>query len=290
MVKTAEEMEKEADELFKGLQQPETKPEEQEVKDPEVEEEVKEPEEEQPAAAEEGESGEDEALTLQNAEERIKNAQSRMHEATQEAAELRRQTQDLESQVSQLKTGAPEKPEGSQTEPPRDYGSLETLREDYPELINPLIGHISKLEDRLGKLETNVETTAQTSKLRDEESSHRTHEDAILKEHPDAFDVAATDDFKGWTTRQPHVVQMAVRQGTSEDVIWALDQYKQAVGQANTLAEARELSTPRLPKTRKQPLKGQPKFTREQIGSMSPEEYEKHEKDIDHAMENGQIT
>lgn len=287
MSKTAEEMEQEADDLFNNsLQQPEPEP---KVEEPEPEKPVEEPETEQPAAAEEtGDSG-DEELTLQNAEERIKNAQARMHEATQEAAELRQKMQDLEGKVIQLEANKPEKPE-EPVEGAKDYASLESLREDYPELINPLTGYIGKLENRLSKLETNVETTAQNSKQRAEEDSQRSHEDAILKVHSDAFDIAATDDFKGWIARQPHVVQMAVRQGTSEDVIWALDQYKQAAGQANTLAEAREASSPRLPKTRKQPLKSPPKFTREQIGSMSPDEYEKHEKDIDQAMANGQIT
>jgi len=286
MPKTPEEMEQEADELFNQSTQPQEP--EPEVEEPETEEPVEEPEEEQPAAADEpGDS--DEELTLQNAEERIKNAQARMHEATQETAELRRRMQELEDQVD-TKATKPEQPEEPQTEASRDYASIEALQEDYPELINPLMGYINKLEGRLGKLETNVETTARTSKEQAEEANRRTHEETILKAHPDAFEVAATEDFKGWTARQPKVVQNAVRQGTAEDVIWALDQYKDAVGHANTLAEAREASSPRLPKTRKQPLKGQPKFTREQIANMRPEEYEKHEKDIDAAMASGQIV
>lgn len=94
------------------------------------------------------------------------------------------------------------------------------------------------------------------------------HFDAILAVHPDALALAKTDDFLGWVSRQPPMIQQAVKSGTDEDVIDVLTRYKKAVG------------------IRKKPRS----FTSAQISAMSQEEFNKREKEIDEAIAAGLVT
>ena len=94
------------------------------------------------------------------------------------------------------------------------------------------------------------------------------HWDAIRAKHPDAMQIAKSDDFIGWLERQSAVVKTAAETGIAEDVILVLDRYKVAVGL-----------------TRKRP-----KFTIAQIERMSVEEFQRREKEIDEAMKAGNIV
>ncbi len=94
------------------------------------------------------------------------------------------------------------------------------------------------------------------------------HLAAILKAHPDAFQIAKNEDYQGWLMRQSPIVQTAIERGTAEEVIQVLDRYKRAVGI-----------------TRKKPH-----FTRQQIEAMPLDEFRRREEEIDKAIAAGNIT
>lgn len=86
----------------------------------------------------------------------------------------------------------------------------------------------------------------------------------IFSAHPDAYKIAASNEFLHWVQRQPPMVQEAVQSGAAADVIEVLNWYKAA--------------------------RKQPKFTRAQIEAMTQQEFVRREKEIDEAMRRGEIT
>lgn len=59
-------------------------------------------------------------------------------------------------------------------------------------------------------------------------TSHaQAHTDAIKAAHPDAHEIAYSNDFLIWIMRQPIAAQLAAADGTASDVISLLDRYKQ---------------------------------------------------------------
>lgn len=241
-------------------------------------------------------------LSLQNAEERIRNAQARMHAATAEAGTLRKEVgqlradnqrlsadvQMLQQEAAQLRQAPP--PKAVDSAPSSiDDGDLKSAMEEWPEVVNPLLKRNQQLEARLQALEGRVTKTVASSQEAEERAKAEAHSQAILARHPDAFEVAGTDDFQGWVARQPNVVRLAVAQGTSDDVVWVLDQYKQAVGMSNRLEQAREAATPSTPRARKQPTVTTPRFTRAQIQAMSEDEFLRNEAEIDKALASGLV-
>lgn len=307
-MKTPEELDKEADELFATVYgSPD------EIKDTEPEDNVNvnndeakpsQPVEEiqngtQDAPASDHHNAED--ITVANAQERIKNAQARMTKATQEAAELRRENdallaefEKLRSEIASLKQSPPKE---SDTEAKKDV-DLEYLREEYPDLMNPLVNIISRQDEQLRELRNRLDGVSTAITTADENAAMQTHWSNIYSAHPDAQEISSSDDFLGWLSRQPSAVQTIAESGTSEDVVWLLDQYKGTLRndkpsdtQSHRVAAAKSIASPRLPKSGSPVHNVQtgPRFTRDQIKNMSPEEFSKYEKEIDAAMSKGLI-
>lgn len=309
--KTAEELDQEADELWKVYFAPEADGEPVEPADSaKPEPETQEPAETQATSGQEAPPVEDSAagdeldgLSLQNAEERIKNAQARMHTATQEAGQLRKEVGQLRAEnqrlsvdvdmlkreLEQARKAPKPPPESADSAAGIDDGDLKSAMEEWPEVVTPLLKRNQQLESRLRALEGTVSETVQASRATQEQAVLEAHNQRILAAHPDAFEVAGTDDFQGWLSRQVQVVQTAVQQGTADDVVWVLDQYKAAIGKSNRLQQAREAVTPSARGERRQPVSTGPKFTRAQIDAMSDEEFARHEAEIDRALAEGLI-
>ncbi len=321
-MQTAEQkLDQEADELWKEVYSPD-EPEVKAESDTEAEEEaVVEPEakaepepEEKPEADPEEQKDELDGLTVSNAEERIKNAQARMTRATQEAAELRKKVEPLEvsnaelkesntklhselqtikQQLEQIQSAPPvEKPDTTQAED----AELQTAMEDYPEVVGPLsrqnqllAKQNQELAKRIDQLEGTVTTTAEEMEAEKRHAAKAAHMATIRAVHADVDDLAQSQDFDGWIGRQPTAIQQIVQKGTAEDVIWVLDQYKEAIGQSNKLEAARDAATAATPRARTQPTQGKPRYTRAQIDAMTPEQYLKHEAAIDEALSRGEI-
>lgn len=248
-------------------------------------------------------------LTLENAAERIRNAQARMTRATQEAAELKRQVQSLQDETASLKRSREaassteaEKPKAPETPADIDDSDLAEAMKEFPEVAKPLVRLIKQQQAELGQLNATITdlkgNVDQTRSQLDEESkaqSLKTHNDAILQAHNDAFQLAESDDFQGWKDRQPPIVQRAITNGSAQDVIWALDQYKAAVGavpdETTKRREAAKASATPPSRSARQPSGGtRHRFTRPQINAMSPEEFAANETEIDKALAAGLIS
>ncbi|RDL44357.1 hypothetical protein DN730_08105 [Marinomonas piezotolerans] len=216
------------------------------------------------------------------AEERIKNAQALMTKATQEAAALRRENAQLKEQMEALQANPSE---GESNAP--EVGSLEDLMEEYPELVGPLVQRLNQLEGKIN----GIETVSQKSK---EDAALEAHWDTINQAHPDHMEIAQEPDFQGWVARQPPVMQQIAQNGSAQDVIYLLDQYKATISKGTSqnkkVDQAKELAD-KVPRTQQKPTTSlKPSFTREQIAKMSPEQFSKYEAEIDEAMARGEIN
>lgn len=218
----------------------------------------------------------DSAEKLRLADERVKNAQAKMTQAAQEAAELRREVAALREALQK----APKEPEP-------DTDAVEAA---YPEIAAPLVAKIKKLEAKIAELSGNVQKTDQRVRESEEVAAGNQHLSAILKEHPDALEVIEQPSFESWKLKQPKAIQSIVETGSATDVNWMLSQYKSSLPKKKPDADPDDLSMPSLPKARKASADGgKPRFTREQIKRMSPEEFTKNEALIDEAMASGLI-
>lgn len=264
--------------------------------------------EQAPAAAD---TDELEGLSLENAAERIRNAQARMTRATTEAANNRRaladeqlRSQQLEDEVERLqaelqaaKVASPEKPDTTQS----GMATLETLQDDYPQIMGPLLATLKNMQAKFDKIEGTVTTRADADKADRVKAATAAHFKAIRDAHSDFDQIVDSEEFSGWVSRQPRITSIILygdgvqgsgyrNGGNAAEVIEVLDTYKKSIGAALRSVEAREAAAPTLRKTTRTPPTGRPTFTRKQIDAMSPAEFAKNEADIDAALAEGRVT
>jgi len=227
------------------------------------------------------------------AESRYKEAVRAMNRAQQELAEYRKQSDhmiaQLQEQVAALQT--------KQVEPSEDETDLSEAKELYPEVVNPLLKTIESLKKQLAKVTEDV-TGVQGFAARYQQSEAQTAEERHFAEihsvHPDAEQLASTEDFRNWANAQAPMIQMALQQGTAKDVIAALNLYRAESGKpapvsnkTDKLAAARDAAVPTVRGSGKPESKQT--YTADQIAKMSRAEFLKHEAAIDEAMARGEI-
>lgn len=299
-----EQLEREAEELQKLLmeQNAEPQPEERaEEETPPVPEDDENPPAESADTGEDGEEqtpsdedrgdpdqddGDDTDLQrqLKVAEERVKNAQARMTKATQEAAELRRTVAVLQQTVADLQSQLA----GAATRRDEVDEELSRLADEYPDIAQPLLKKLSKLEETVTQYRTQIATDQSQADL-------QVHFDTIRRSHPDMDDIVVSDDFTGWLERQSPLWQRVASEGSATEVVELLDRFKEAIGTApqqreSKVDKARKVAEPTLPKARKpDPSSGKRIWTREEIRRMSLSEFEKHQAAIDQAYLEGRV-
>ena len=313
-------LEQEADELIRSLSgappeavKPDTEaPIEAAIEDepPAEELEVKKPDESAPAVAD---TDELDGLTLENMAERVRNAQARMHRATQEAAvdrrslsDAQRDLQTLEADVERLQD-ALEQAMAKQASPPakadsgQDTATLESLIDEYPTIIGPILARLKVMEGKVSAVEGSVTQQAQTETQNRERAAQEAHFNAIKAAHPDYISVANSEEFQGWLDRQPGAYRIFLygdglaksrtsKGGSAAEIISVFNAYSRAIGKTKQTAEAIDASTPSLRRANTNPTKARVTFTQAQIKAMPPEEYAKREAEIDLAMAEGRIT
>lgn len=294
-----EKLEQEADELLKQMlaqnaepeQQPDTPPAQEEADNPPAESadtgedgENWTPEDEDRGDQTPSEGDGDLQKQLRVAEERVKNAQARMTKATQEAAELRKEVTALRQQMADLQSQLAEAQNG------RDGidDELKSLAEEYPDIAQPLLKKLSKLEETVTQYRNQIATDQSRNTL-------EVHFDTIRKSHPDMDDIVASDDFSGWLERQTPMWQRIAAEGAAEDVVELLNRYKETFDtppqqQESKVEKARRVAEPSLPKARKpDPNSGKRIWTREEITRMPLEEFERRQAEIDQAYVEGRV-
>lgn len=224
------------------------------------------------------------ARKLKVAEERFKNAQARMTKATQEAADLRRTVTELQNTVATLQSQLSE----AATSKDGIDDELRSLAEEYPDIANPLLKKLSKLEETVSEYRNRIESEKSQNTL-------QAHFDTIRRSHPDMDDLVSSDDFAGWLERQTPVWQRVATDGSAEEVVELLNRYKETFDTSpqqreSKVDKARRVAEPSLPKARKpDPNSGKRIWTRDEISRMPLDEFERRQAEIDQAYMDGRV-
>lgn len=139
-------------------------------------------------------------------------------------------------------------------------------------LATEQVSTIAPKNEELVAIQTELERTKQEAKIK--------------KVHPDFEEITAEDGFHTWAESQPAGIQDLIYDGTADDVIWALTQYKKELIKTNPKKDAALAVTGRSKPVAPEGV-GKGRFTESQVQKMSLREYEKNETAIQEAMANG---
>jgi hypothetical protein len=286
------------------------KPEEEEVPEEKV---AKKPDEEEDLTKD---------LKVENAEKRIKAAQSKMHDsnkraktAEDEAAKIKQENADLRALVEKAATGAPapkakeEEEKKPAPEPDEVEASLESLRQEYPEIAEPMIKMMAKqeaenkeLRDTLNEIKSKEEEREKTAT----EEKDNIHYNTIAAVHKDIDEILEEPLLDEWIDSLPAIEKagaLAIQdKGSAKDVIALITSFKEANGYEvpapppekkgdSKLDKAKRLTNPTFKKAQDRKVQSgyTPHFTVAEIDAMSPQEYAKNEEKIDEDLANRRL-
>jgi hypothetical protein len=235
-------------------------------------------------------------------ESRYKSAVVAMNQAQQELAQYRKYEADKDAYIAQLEQQARSTQNPSTQTGESDDADLDDVRENYPEIINPLLKKIAQLEKRLATVSDDVGTVKNVTnryQQTEQETEAERHFAAIKAQHGDLEQIVESPDYADWYNQQGPMIQQALQQGTAKDVIAALNLFRNDYPRASTseapqksngsskLEAARNASSPNI-KTASKPS-SKIVFTNEQIAKMSSLEFKEHEAEIDRQLARGEI-
>jgi hypothetical protein len=306
-------------------QEPVKEPEKIEVKEPENKPEPKEPLDDNKGLNPKVDEDLLADLTVDNAKKRISAAQAKMHEsnkmaktATEEATNLVKENADLRALVEQAATQEPAKaPEGTAPEPTATVESdeeveksLETLRQEYPEIAEPMVKLLHKqqtqnkiLTDKLNGIESREQKRDADAK----QVADNAHLTAISTAHPDFREISAEPLLDEWINALPVMEKIgaqAIRKdGDTNDVIELLTTFKKANGYVlpdptpeadkvdSKLEKAKKMATPSLRKAKEVNITDKKvKFTQDEISKWSEAEWAANEAAVDEALKEGLVV
>lgn len=112
----------------------------------------------------------------------------------------------------------------------------------------------------------------------------------ITKAHPDFDEVTESQEFHDWADKQPQNVQNLIFSESPDDVIWALNFYKQSMRPTvDTKKDAAKLVKTKTG-TERPSDKSSPVYSESMVQKMSLAEYEKHEESILASQKSGDFV
>jgi hypothetical protein len=231
-----------------------------------------------PEASDSANPQSEEPKELSPLEKRLKDTQEFAHRKSMENAELAKRLTELEQKLAD---GS-----GEQANSDKSINSLEDLKAEFPELVDPLISQLTTMQNQIQQISGKVSNVEQTA-------TAATHEQQILSRHPNFQRDVTTPEFGAWLQANPHFQQTA-QAGTAQDVVYMLNEFyatqqTPASAHEKMLEQARQDADPQVRSQPTDPSQNAPKFTLAQVSAMSMEEYEKHEAEIDQLIATGQL-
>lgn len=210
-------------------------------------------------------------------EQRIRNAQARMTRATQEASELRRANAELEQRLNimqqminamqQSQQSGSARGNTANSAPADDPDDLSALDpefrdalEEYPHVVGPIAKTVTQLRKELLAIKAEGQRDKEESAVRARNEAIARHVSTIASVHGDYEQVIASQEYQDWVSTHPNdFIRVIHRNGTAQDMIWMLNEYKRDKGMPavdtsrpnagrsapSALDRAREESTPR---------------------------------------------
>ena len=178
---------------------------------------------------------------------------------------------------------------------PKSPEELEKFRQDYPDVYEVVetVAHMQSeskakvLEERLSKLQE-----------RETELVRQSAEQRLMERHPDFEDIRNSDDFHGWAKDQPTSIQDWIYKNADDADLAsrALDLFKKDFGidlpkaKSNSKQTRQSAADMVSTKTTSVEPNQQKVWSEREIAAMSVAEFDKFEKEISDAMQNGTIV
>ena len=198
--------------------------------------------------------------------------------------EFKHREEELLNQVQQPEYTAPKTEE-----------ELERFKTDYPDVYEVVetVAHMQSeskakvLEERLSKLQQ-----------REQELIRKDAEKRLMDRHPDFEDIRNSDDFHAWAKEQPDSIQKWIYSNADDADLAsrALDLFKRDIGMdvpketkssSRTKKSAADMVST---KTTSVEPKQEKIWSEREIAAMSMDEFDKYEKEISDAMQEGRIV
>jgi hypothetical protein len=178
---------------------------------------------------------------------------------------------------------------------PKSEEELEEFKNNYPDVYEVVetVAHMQSetkakvLEERLSKLQE-----------RENQLVRQSAEKRLMERHPDFEDIRNSDDFHGWAKEQPKSIQDWIYSNASDADLAsrALDLFKKDFGIEPTKTESSSKQTRKSAadmvstKTKSIEPNQQKVWSEKEIAAMSVAEFDKFEKEISDAMQEGRIV
>jgi hypothetical protein len=178
---------------------------------------------------------------------------------------------------------------------PKTEEELEQFKNQYPDVYEVVetVAHMQSetkakvLEERLSKLQE-----------RENQLIRQDAEKRLMERHPDFEDIRNSDDFHGWAKEQPKVIQDWIYSNANDADLAsrALDLFKKDFGidipKAKSSSKPTRKSAADMVSTKTTSVepKQQRVWSEKEIAAMSVAEFDKFEKEISDAMQEGRIV
>jgi hypothetical protein len=178
---------------------------------------------------------------------------------------------------------------------PKSEEELEQFKNNYPDVYEVVetVAHMQSeskakvLEERLSKLQE-----------RENDLIRQDAEKRLVERHPDFEDIRNSDDFHTWAKEQPKSIQNWIYSNADDADLAsrALDLFKKDFGIESTKTKSSSKPTRKSAadmvstKTTTVEPKQQKVWSEREIAALSMAEFDKYEKDISDAMQEGRIT
>ena len=198
--------------------------------------------------------------------------------------EFKTREEELKNQVQQPEYKAPKSEE-----------ELEKFKQDYPDVYEVVetVAHLQSeskakvLEERLSKLQE-----------REQQLVRQDAEKRLVERHPDFEDIRNSDDFHTWAKEQPESIQNWIYSNADDADLAsrALDLFKKDFGIEPTKTKSSSKPTRKSAadmvstKTTTVDPKQEKIWSEREIAALSMAEFDKYEKEISDAMQEGRIT
>ena len=193
---------------------------------------------------------------------------------------LQKEIEDLRKQVES----------SAKVKPPASDEDLDAWKKKYPDVARIVETLAMKIADqKVQEAQSEIESLRSNQKQTAREKAL----DAIVKAHPDFYDLQTDDDFHNWVEDQSQWVQDALYENDedSKAVISVLNLYKAEKGifeKETTKKAAKGVKTKDRPSVDAADINGT--FTESQVNKMSAQEYAKNEQAIMESMRNGKFV
>ena len=180
--------------------------------------------------------------------------------------------------------------------PPKSQEELDEFKEKYPDVYN-VVETVASMqsESRAKQLEEKVKLLQE----REQQLVRLDAEKALRANHPDFDDIRNSDDFHEWAKSQPESIQNWIYSNASdpEAASRALDLFKSDMGvnskqQKLSAGPKQKLSAADMVSTKTTNVEPQQAkvWSQQEILNLSPAEFDRLEKEIDKAWDEGRIN